>query len=226
MTTTLSPFLIFSLLISLDPGSQHFGRERDDLHELAGAQFARHRSEDARADRLALLVDEHRRVAVEANGAAVWPTNFLRRAHDHRLMNVALLDAAARDRLLDRDDNNVADIEIGLHLDHGRSTFRGGSGGVGSGEHDPALALGDRLALLDADDIAGLVDVLLVMRRVFLRAHDELLVDRVHDAAFDANDDRLVAGIADDHTLQDAFRHDSLPTPTRRPCGRARPGWS
>src|SRR6266852_3586920 len=149
MTTTLSPFLIFSLTISIDPGSQHFGRERDDLHELAGAQLARHRSEDARADRLALLVDEHRRVAVEADGAAVGAANLLRRAHDHRLMDVALLDAAARDRLLDRDDDDVADrrrlalgaaqhldaldaaragivgdIEIGLHLDHDAFTPR------------------------------------------------------------------------------------------------------
>ena len=57
-------------------------------------------------------------------------------------------------------------------------------------------------------------------------AHDELLVDRVHDAALDANDDRLVAGVADDHTLEDAFRHDYFPTSTRRPRGRARPGWS
>src|SRR5471030_1190036 len=79
MTTTLSPFLIFSLLISIAPGSQHFGRERNDLHELARAQLARHRPEDARADRLALLVDEHRRVAIEADGAAVRATNFLRR---------------------------------------------------------------------------------------------------------------------------------------------------
>src|SRR5260370_42421482 len=99
MTTTLSPFLIFSLTISIDPGSQHFGRERDDLHELAGAQLARHRSEDARADRLRPLVCEDRRVSVEADGAAGWAADFLRRAHDHRLMHVPLLDSAARDRL-------------------------------------------------------------------------------------------------------------------------------
>src|SRR5437667_2901289 len=33
--------------------SQHLRSERDDLHEAAGAQFARHRPEDAGADRLA-----------------------------------------------------------------------------------------------------------------------------------------------------------------------------
>ena len=35
------------------------------------AQLAGHRPEDAGADRLALLVDQHGRVAVEADGAAV-----------------------------------------------------------------------------------------------------------------------------------------------------------
>src|SRR5258707_15839648 len=53
ITTTLSPFLIFSFAMS-----QHLGRERDDLHELLAAQLTSHRPEDARADRLALLVDE------------------------------------------------------------------------------------------------------------------------------------------------------------------------
>src|SRR5712671_1576525 len=168
MTTTLSPFLILNFAAM----SEHLGRQRHDLHELARAQLARHRSEDARADRLALFRDEDRGVAVEADGAAVRPANLLRRAHDHRLMDVALLDAAARDRLLDRDDDDVADrrrpamraaqhldaldaaragivgdVEIGLHLDHGRSTFpgrsRGGGGRFGAGEHDPALALGN-----------------------------------------------------------------------------------
>src|SRR5882762_7798177 len=108
-TTTLSPFLIFSLIMNAASSSQHFGRQGHDLHELAGAQLARHRSEDARADRLALLVDEHRRVPVEADGAAVRPADLLRRADDHRLVHVALFDAAARDRLLDRDDDDVAD---------------------------------------------------------------------------------------------------------------------
>src|SRR5215472_4581703 len=198
MTTTLSPFLIFSLLMSANPklccalASEHFGSQRHDLHELARAQLARHRSEDARADRLALLVDEHRGVAIEADGAAVGTTDRLRRAHDHRLVHIALLDAAARDRLLDRDDDDVADgrgaalraaqhldaldaaragivgnIEIGLHLDHGRSPLRRLSPGLAGGtQHDPALALGDGTALLDAHGLAGLVSVVLIMRRV------------------------------------------------------------
>src|SRR5215475_9902203 len=44
-TTTLSPLRILFM-------SQHLGSERHDLHEPLGAQLARHRSEDARADRL------------------------------------------------------------------------------------------------------------------------------------------------------------------------------
>src|SRR5215470_13595263 len=70
-TTTLSPFRIlnFTAIIAPDfrsPALQHFWRERDDLHEVLAAQFARDRAEDAGPDRLALLGDEHRRVAVEA----------------------------------------------------------------------------------------------------------------------------------------------------------------
>src|ERR1700730_2931278 len=51
----------------------------------------------------------------------------------------------------------------------------------------PALAPRDRAALLDADHVARLDVVVLVMRRVVLRAHDELLVDGVHDAALDTH---------------------------------------
>src|SRR4051794_2477456 len=83
MTTTLSPFLILSFGIS-----QHLGREADDLHELAGAQLARHRPEDARADRLALLVDEDGGVAVEADRAAVGAADLLGGADDDGLVDV------------------------------------------------------------------------------------------------------------------------------------------
>src|SRR4030095_15725187 len=61
MTITVSFFLMRARMAF---PSQHLGRKRQDLHELLGAQLARHRSEDTRADRLALVVDQHRRVAV------------------------------------------------------------------------------------------------------------------------------------------------------------------
>src|SRR5437660_8827580 len=63
--------------LQLGHGSEDLGSERDDLHEAAGAQFARHRPEDAGADRLALAGDQPRRVAVEADRAAVAAAAFL-----------------------------------------------------------------------------------------------------------------------------------------------------
>src|SRR5919204_4225203 len=64
--------------------SDHLRRQRDDLHELLLAQLARHRPEDARRPRLALLVDDHDRVLVEPDVAAVLAPGLLRRAHHHR----------------------------------------------------------------------------------------------------------------------------------------------
>src|SRR5579863_5917680 len=138
MTTTLSPFLIFIFAMSEDLGGQ-----RGDLHEFASAQLTGDRPEHAGADRLILIGDQHRGVAVETDRTAIEATNFLCRTDDDSPMDVALLDAAARDRLLDRDDDHIAnarglafgaaehldaldpararivgDVEIGLHLDH------------------------------------------------------------------------------------------------------------
>ena len=67
VTTTSSPFRSSASL----PPSKDFRRQRNDLHELRGAQLARHRPEDARADRLELVGEQHRRVAVEADQRAV-----------------------------------------------------------------------------------------------------------------------------------------------------------
>src|SRR5262249_36725199 len=102
--------------------------------------------EDARADRLHLRIDEHGRVAIEADDRSVWTLDVLGDAHHHRLHHLALLDAPARNRLLHRDDDYVADggifalrpaqdldahdatragivrhVEVGLHLNHDAS---------------------------------------------------------------------------------------------------------
>src|SRR5207302_633746 len=125
------------------PSSQRLGRERDDLHKAACSEFAGHRPKDAGAERLALAAYQDGRVAVEADRAAVVAADLLGGAHDHSAVHVALLDAAARDRLFDRDNDDIADrgglalrpaehldalnppragivgnVEIGLHLDH------------------------------------------------------------------------------------------------------------
>src|SRR5665213_696952 len=127
MTTTLSPFLILPMsVLSL----QHFGRERHDLHEPLVAQLARHGSEDARADRLELGVEQHRRVGVEADARAVAAAHAMARAHDHGAVDLALLHAAARRCFLDADLDHVADMRIAAlgtaeHLDaHHRTRAR------------------------------------------------------------------------------------------------------
>jgi hypothetical protein len=82
--------------------------QRDDLHELAGAQFAGHRPEDAGADGLQILVDEHRRVAVEADVAAVGPLDLAGGADDDGARHLALLHLGLGDGLLDGDHDHVA----------------------------------------------------------------------------------------------------------------------
>src|SRR5262249_3100693 len=67
ITSTLSFFRMGVARLDISNSSEHFRSQRNDLHEPALAQLARHRTEDARADRLALVVDQHGGVAVEAN---------------------------------------------------------------------------------------------------------------------------------------------------------------
>src|SRR5437763_10462617 len=73
-------------------------------------------------------------------------------------------------------------------------------------DHGPALQLRDRLALLDPHLVARLELVVLVMRMVVLGAADRLLVDRVGEAAIDADHNRLGLLVADDHALKCTFR--------------------
>src|ERR1044072_6536071 len=103
-TTTVSPFLIFM--------SEHLRSQRDDLHELLVAQLATDRSEDAGAPRLVVLLDQRGGVLVEADVRPVRPALLLGGPDDDRLDDVALLHAGARDRVLDRRDNDVAAARV------------------------------------------------------------------------------------------------------------------
>src|SRR5712691_9516343 len=128
----------------LIPNSEHFRRERDDLHEPALAELAGDRAEHARADRLVVVVDEHGRVAIESDVAAVTAALLLDGPHDDGLDDLALLHGAFGRRLFHRrgddvaeprvpagrsanrvDDGNLAragivgDIQDGAHLNHG-----------------------------------------------------------------------------------------------------------
>src|SRR5690349_7331686 len=101
MTTTLSPFLIFSFgIFAL---LEDLGRQRHDLHEPARPQFPGDRTKDTGPDRLVLIGDQHSGVAVEPNGAAVDAVYLFCRAHDDRAVHIPLLDPATWDRLLHRD---------------------------------------------------------------------------------------------------------------------------
>src|SRR3984957_5220589 len=96
--TTMSPLRIFFICRFLQ--SKYFRRERDDLHELHIAQLARHGSKYAGADGLELVGQEHRRIGVETNQRTVGPPHAALGAHDDGVINLPLLDLAARNRVL------------------------------------------------------------------------------------------------------------------------------
>src|SRR4051812_47072505 len=88
---------------------QDFGSERHDLHEALGTQFTRHGPEDAGADGLQLVVEQHGGIAVELDQRAVRPANALGGADHDSAIDLALFDAAARRSFLDADLDDVAD---------------------------------------------------------------------------------------------------------------------
>ena len=134
-TTTLSPFLSFAAITA--PPAQ-----RDDLHEVLGAQFANHRPEDTRAHRFTLVVQDDGGVAVKTDRGAVprftsfavrtttalrTSPFFTRRAgwlHRRTDDDVAHRRIATVRTTQDLDALHpasagvVSDIQIGLHLDH------------------------------------------------------------------------------------------------------------
>jgi len=83
--------------------------QRDDLHELLVAQLAAHRAEDARATGLPVVLEDHCGVLVELDVRTVRTAALLAGAHDDSLDDVALLDVAAGDGVLDGGDDDVTD---------------------------------------------------------------------------------------------------------------------
>src|SRR5690606_38278056 len=107
MTWTRSPFLIFIFAMS-----QHLRCQRDDLHEALVAQLAADGAEDAGTARLAVGLEDDRRVLVEADVGAVDATDLLGRADDDRLDDLALLDVATGNGVLDGRHDGVADAGV------------------------------------------------------------------------------------------------------------------
>src|ERR671915_1369159 len=92
--------------------SEHLRGKRDDLHEPAVAQLAGHGTEDARAARVVLRVDDHGGVLVEGDVRAVLAPELLLRAHDDGLDDLALLDRALRRGLLDGRGDDVPHARV------------------------------------------------------------------------------------------------------------------
>src|SRR3954453_13882251 len=104
---TVSPFLILSCVAMCF--LENLGCEADDLHEVLLAQLAGDGPEDARPARVALCVDDHRRVLVERDQRSVVAAEGLLRPHDDSLHHFALLDRPLRGCGLDGCRDDVAD---------------------------------------------------------------------------------------------------------------------
>ena len=172
------------------PWLQDLRRERDDLHELAGAELAGDRPEDAGADRLEVLVDEDRascrrtgcscRPAASPRGSSARSTaratspfftlacgiaSFTETTMTSPIEAYRRRDAAEHlDALHPLGAAVVGDVEDRLHLDHGLD-LRRLLEGLGDA---PALVLRHRAGLDDPDLVADLALVVLVVRLVLL----------------------------------------------------------
>src|SRR3954469_20729059 len=81
--------------------------------------------------------------------------------------------------------------------------------GVDPVDHLPRLQLRDRPRLLDADGLAGLELVALVMGMILFRPLDDLAVERVLHPPLDLDHHRLVGLVRHDRAGENALRHSS-----------------
>src|SRR5690606_8504473 len=148
-----------------------------DVRGLLGAQRTGHGREDAGAARLLPGVEQHGGVAVETDQRTVGAADALAGAQRERVVDLALLDLAARDGVLHGHLDDVADAgvaalgaaqhldahhflgagvvghaQVALHLDHfGASLFSRARDDL---DDAPVLGLGHRRDLHHADGIA------------------------------------------------------------------------
>src|SRR4051794_1855854 len=197
---------------------EHLRSQAHDLHEVLLAQLAGHGPEDARAARVALVVDDHRCVLVERDQRSVVAAERLPRTDDDRLHDLALLDGALRRRRLHGSGDDVADARVAAAGAPGDADAEqpARAGVVRNLQtcllldhqslprllHDlreaPVLRLRERARLDDPDDVADARGVLLVVRVELARAADDLLVLRVQLGDVDLDDDRLLTLVGDD----------------------------
>src|SRR5437763_12314248 len=108
ITCTVSPLRTFNVCAI----SQHLWGQRNDFHEVLLAQLARDRAEDARAARVALVVDDHGGVLVEGDQRSVVAPVGLLRPDDDGLHDLALLDGALWSRRLHGRRDDVAHARV------------------------------------------------------------------------------------------------------------------
>src|SRR6185436_12354704 len=162
----------------------------------------------------------HGGVLVEGDVGAVVAAELLLRAHHHGGHDLALLHRPVRDGLLDRADDDVADAGIAAvataaHSDAEQLAGAGVVGDLESGflldhrlagplqhfDEAPALGAAERTALDQADRVADVGLVLLVVRVQRGRRADDLLVHPVLPGHVDADRDGLVGLVGDDDAL-------------------------
>src|SRR5699024_1725843 len=86
---------------------QHLRSQRDDAHEPLVAQLTADGTEDARATRVIVVLDDDGGVLVELDVRAVRAAALLGGAHDDGLDYLALLDVRAGHRVLHGGDHDV-----------------------------------------------------------------------------------------------------------------------
>src|SRR5699024_3993148 len=92
---------------------EHLRSERNDTHELLVTQLATHRTENTGAAGLKTIgLDNDGSILVEADVRAVGTAAFLAGTDDNGLDDLALLNIAARDCILDGGDDDVADSGV------------------------------------------------------------------------------------------------------------------
>src|SRR5579863_2008731 len=110
ITSTMSSLRI--IMITLASRLHHLGGQADDSQEAALAQLTGDRTENARAARVLLGIDQNQGIAVETDVAAVVAARGLAAADNHAANHVAGFDLAAGECLLDAGDDHVAQARI------------------------------------------------------------------------------------------------------------------
>src|SRR6266568_498938 len=106
ITITWSSFFILFMALN------HLRGKRDDLHEVALAQFAGNRAKDPSPTRILLVAENDGGVIVEPDIGSIRPPILFRRANDDRAHHLTLFDRRIRLRDLHRGNDRVANPRV------------------------------------------------------------------------------------------------------------------